>query len=284
MTTVAFAQIIPVSNAQFSFGRGVSSYCVENFPPTGQEYQTPSIGASCNLNPAATNLFLWEARESYLTLSNLSLINQIYTSRSNGTTYTFLSEANIDPSIDFISSTFSIETQCSPISTKCNLSADSGAGPSWKCTDAFSASTAGIAGSVTNVTGLNLGLALQYFLDDGLSQPFTPSSSNAVIPWHVGLFAITDSNGQGNYPLYNDSEIVHPVHGGDSFILKCEVSTYDFTYKWHQGIATPDRVRLANSVRRSRAAGLRPMGRAGRLSRLGLRYRPVWLVPKPIVV
>ena len=29
------------------------------------------------------------------------------------------------------------------------------------------------------------------------------------------------------------------------------------------------------SVRQSRAAGLRPMGRAGRLLRPGLRYRPV---------
>jgi hypothetical protein len=41
---------------------------------------------------------------------------------------------------------------------------------------------------------------------------------------------------------------------------------------------------LSTSVRRSWAAGLRPMGRAGRLSRPGLRYRPVWLAPKPIVV
>jgi hypothetical protein len=38
------------------------------------------------------------------------------------------------------------------------------------------------------------------------------------------------------------------------------------------------------SVRQSRAAGLRPMGRAGRLLRPGLRYRPAWLAPKPITV
>jgi hypothetical protein len=34
-------------------------------------------------------------------------------------------------------------------------------------------------------------------------------------------------------------------------------------------------IALPISVRQSRAAGLRPMGRAGRLLRPGLRYRPV---------
>jgi len=46
--------------------------------------------------------------------------------------------------------------------------------------------------------------------------------------------------------LYNDSEIVHPEHGGNSFILGCSITTLDVTYSWLNNTVSSVSYEVAN--------------------------------------
>jgi hypothetical protein len=72
-----------------------------------------------------------------------------------------------------------------------------------------------------------------------LDSSTSSSEWTAVVPNPVyfGLASVMDINGQStDYPLYNDSEIVHGDGGiGDGFILSCTTAAYDATYTWING-------------------------------------------------
>lgn len=100
------------------------------------------------------------------------------------------------------------------------------------------------AGSYVNYTSGHNNFGLAVFQDHNLTVPYT------IVGYHIGLNHKTPNPfymGLGGIvspstDLYQDPETVEPVHGGVSFILRCEVNTYDVTYAYVNDTISADSV------------------------------------------
>ena len=231
-TTVSFVQLLPVSPTISSFGRGLSPNCSSiyaNAVPGGAFGILP-----CTLDRGASNTFLIGATEGYKTVNNISTLNQLITVNQSNQIYVLLGDVNAPNNLDFSASTFGISTQCTPISTACNLESTSGATTPYNCTAAFNGDL-----TLATLNGAEVCLPLNnwnmtFFNDSRLTEP--ANYANAPNPVYIGITAIVNVNGDDGQ-LYNDPEIVHPEHGGDAFVLSCTSTVYDITYNWVNGSA-----------------------------------------------
>jgi len=165
-------------------------------------------------------------------------------------TFAYLREASLPPGLDFVAPTVAVTTQCTPITTICNLRAftnmggpDSNNGPTmeFNCSSGFE-SNPGI--QLFPVGPPSLMWQLNYFQDANLSVPIKIFDENASVivsnPVYSGIAAVMDIHGTStDYPLYNDGEIVHyDSYGlvfGDGFVLRCKTETYQAEYIWANG-------------------------------------------------
>ena len=111
--------------------------------------QTSSFGRLVNpgcsstdcISPTAANL-----SESFQTVNNVSTANMVETVLQGNRTFAYLREASLPPGLDFVAPTVAVTTQCTPITTICNLRAftnmggpDSNNGPTmeFNCSSGF---------------------------------------------------------------------------------------------------------------------------------------------------
>jgi hypothetical protein len=93
-----------------------------------------------------------------------------------------------------------------------------------------------------NYTSLNNNFGLATFADPGLTIPYLIKGYQVVSrptynPFYIGVGAITSSSSSSN--LSADPQVVNPVHGGNAFVLSCEVITYDVTYAYVNSSINP---------------------------------------------
>ena len=224
-STVLFTQIVPASSGLHTYGRKLSSSCT-GFQPYAFEHV-------CNINNAATASFLVGASEAYRTLYNLSTLNQVRTAVVDGSIYTYLADAQTMPSLDYRASTVALNTQCVPISRACHLTAAYGASTPFNCTPAFFGDLQKTQASGGNASETSLTLGISLFRDATLLEPV--SFNTTINPFYWAMFASVNLGTAPNSSFYNDPEIVHPVHGGDAFILSCNTTVHDFNFSWLNG-------------------------------------------------
>jgi hypothetical protein len=219
-TTILFNQITP-STSLNSFGRQLPAPCTP---------QVSRIFDSCNINAAATAIFLTGGSEGIQILSNTSRTNQISYTALGGVQYSYITDKASRPDQDFVASTFASHVSCTPISTECNLIAAYGASTPFKCSDAF-------AGDLTlenanDTSPLQRGMIKDFFFDQQLTQEIT-SFNISSNPFYMAIGTIVnqnDNSGNAGGNLLDDPEIINPVHGGTAFILRCEVDIYEMQY------------------------------------------------------
>lgn len=209
---VLFEQVQPRTTAANEYGRGIYQYCVER-----QIDRNSTDDSPCNVSYAATNTFLIGADEAYRTLGNISSDNRARQTTRDGKTYVYLGEATIPSDVDFTASTVAAMTQCRPVSRECNLTAVSGASTLFRCSGSYG----GHADAVDNI----------HYFDD---RDATVNASRSVTtnPFFFGYSKIADV---GGYDIFDDPEMITPVHGGLAFVIYCNATVYEVQYSWVNG-------------------------------------------------
>jgi hypothetical protein len=186
--------------------------------------------------------------ESYQTVNNISAINIVQTVVDGNRTFAYLGDSTVPSGLDFVAYTVAVSTQCAPITSICNLRAFSNvspgsAGPAME----FNCSSGFFSNQDVQLYPMgppSIIWQMGYFQDNNLTVPVEVSDSNASTimpnPVYSGIAAVMDIHGTStDYPLYNDSEIVHyDSYGqilGDGFVLRCETEVYDAEYTWING-------------------------------------------------
>lgn len=199
-----------------NYGFGLEASCWD-YVPSGDLFTT---APKCwSVNAAATNTFLHNASISFAVLSNISSTTTVATLDSEPPFAYMVLPGNRDMAVtDYTATTYGMQTQCEPVSRKCNLVPFSGAQTYYYCTDAFN----GV-----------------YKMNDNGGELDLPHFENAA------LTNITDQVGDGiRNPYYfgqvtgftalqyetSDPEIVTPMHGGMAFILACNATLFDVEY------------------------------------------------------
>jgi len=231
-STVNFVQINPVTSGA-NYSLTLNPRCL-----TSNNSYVASL-SGCNLNPAATNMFLVNTSQSLQTLNNLSDTIAVF---NNGPdpTYTYL---GIPPSKalagrDYTATTFGMRTACKPISNECNLIALDGANTPFMCTNAFK-------GDLETTPN---GWLYTYFTDQTMGSNVTYTGIQN--PYYYGLAALLENPGDSSL-LQSAPEIVYPIHGGVAFVLLCGITTYEVEYDSINGtitrfVATPSNSSVAN--------------------------------------
>lgn len=210
-----------------SFGRQLSSTCTA---------PVADIFDSCTLNNAATANFLVGGSEALKVMSNQSTKNQIIVAGLSEGIFSLVTDKAVQPNLDFSATTFANNVSCRPISRQCGLTGAFGAFTPFNCSDAFSGDLTSF-NSTSTLSIVKRGIIADFFYDQQLTQPISllDESSN---PFYLGIGTIVNMNnnsGGAGGDLSTDPEIVVPIHGGDSFILNCEVEFYEMQYKYVNG-------------------------------------------------
>jgi hypothetical protein len=185
---------------------------------------------SCALSTAATNTFLVNGTQSLQTLTNVSNIistSTYYSPEDGEYVYLGLPFSSTLAARDYKASSYGIQTQCQPVSKKCNLRAVAGDSTPFYCTEAFQ-------GDVTfaSLEDLDPSWTLAFFTNSSLSSnaSYTTGVQN---PFWFGLGALTDGQELLTYQFENgpnDPNLVVPIHGGIAFVLLCNSTIYDLNY------------------------------------------------------
>ena len=136
--------------------------------------------------------------------------------------------------MDYRAITFSIQTQCSPISTRCNLNAYYSASTPYYCTSAFQ-------GDVTQDPW-----EMTYFMDGTMTNNIT-SDYGISNPYYLGWAVLL--NRESGFPttLENDPDVIQAVDGGAGLVLGCNVTLYDVEYESVNATITRFVTRMSNA-------------------------------------
>ena len=225
-TTIQFPQITPVEVPTHSFGRVLSDECVEFFKNWDPFHGATQANTCIVEISGSANNGLSDPTEAIATINNISAQNQISTISFGNNSYTYLGPTNPPIDLDFRASTVALHTDCEPVGKKCNLT-DRGLSQPFNCSPSFS-------GDIANFSKPYYELA--FFNDSSLSTPLTQFSSGttpslpSANPFYIG-FAVYVIG----YSHLNDSQVTHPVYGGDALVLQCETTVYNFTYSLVNG-------------------------------------------------
>ena len=240
-----------------TFGRGMADVtCVNNI--SSFSLGGPSL---CNVFEASTGFYLTGSPEAYKTLGSLSAVNAVRTVAVNASTFAFLGPATIPSNLDYSATTLAIGTHCLPISSKCQLSANSGSNTPFDCSSGFygdltAFSVAGVDFSTNNsYTTATQGTV--WFLDPGLTRyanaSFTsntradPEAINiAHNPYHLGVWAALLPSPTDQDPP--PSETIYTITGTLTYLLNCTTTVYDMTYSWINGTISSPKLSVANAT------------------------------------
>lgn len=225
-TTIQLPQITPVEVPTNSFGRVLSDEWVEFFKNWDPFHGATEANTCIVAIGGSANNAMSDPAEAFATINNISAQNQISTISFENNSYTYLGPVNPPIGLDFRASTIALHTDCEPVSKKCNLT-DQGLSQPFNCSPSFS-------GDIGNFSEPYYELA--FFNDSSLSTPLAQNAFEttpllpSANPFYIG-FAVYVI-GYGNL---NDSQVTHPVHGGDALVLQCETTVYNFTYSLVNG-------------------------------------------------
>jgi hypothetical protein len=224
-STVQMLQLVPNNSTLHAFGRGISADCAA---------YNVSWPKPCSIQFHGSKPVLNGAVESYQTLNHASTINQLLTVNDANSTYVLLGDATVPNNLDYSASTIGLNTECTPITTACNLTGGAGESMPYFCSDGFHGDlSTGIEQDAFGATRWRLSL----FNDYGLNNL---TGFNATNPTYLGIAAYVLSNAAGNngdqnyIPLNNDPQVSSTV-AGRAFILRCNTTTFDVSYTWSNG-------------------------------------------------
>ena len=137
----------------------------------------------CSLRIGASAVFIVEGNEGYQTANNFSTLNQLLTVYQNGIPYVLLGDVQASASsVDFSASTIAVNTQCTPISTACNLASTGGISTPFNCSKAFAGDLSDNAQTACTPEG---GWTMSFFNDSGLTNP--ADYGYPVNPIYIGI-------------------------------------------------------------------------------------------------
>ncbi|KAF8847558.1 hypothetical protein BDZ45DRAFT_733530 [Acephala macrosclerotiorum] len=259
---VSIYETTVVSSPNDTFGKGMNAACANwtaqrtfDFNDNEVPYAYP-----CTTWSAVTGAGLVYPNEVFRTISNLSSENQVLqvSSGNSSTGDLFLlgpAASQRSANSDYRATTVGVSTNCQAISTLCNLHSSAGASTSFNCSSAWAGELegpdflptalikSGIYSSTTetpyNFTSKENNFGLGVFADRNLSIAYNITNYNASFPhttynpFYLGAAALAPNEDNDN--LTSDPEIVNGGHGGNGFVLRCEVNTYDVTYSYING-------------------------------------------------
>jgi hypothetical protein len=226
-TAVNFINVSPLVNSD---GIDCSFVMNQNCSNNMNSSDNTQALKSCAVSIAATNAFLINGTQSLQVLSNVSnfMTASTYNNDKDGKfVYLGVPASSTLAPRDYKASTYGVQTQCQPYSTKCNLQAAYGASTPFYCPEAFQ-------GDLTMVTqeGEDPNWSLAFFPNSSLSSNET-ILTGVQNPFWYGLGALVDAQELWTYQFENgpnDPNLVVPVHGGVAFILLCNSTIYDMNY------------------------------------------------------
>ena len=212
------------------------------------------------MSTATGIFFLVKVVDAYQTVNNVSATHRLITVNSADLSYVFLSATQIPNDIDYVASTVAINTQCTPITSACNVTYQGGQSTPYTCSSGF-VKNFGIPVLADSDLG-SLVWRMDFFNDSALTEPVnltTPTNPTYMAMASYVIAAGLASNREGGRsisPLFlNDPEIVYPCClGGIAFILRCNTTVYEATYAWVNNSfdsfisLTPSNLSLANIV------------------------------------
>ena len=222
-----------------SFGRGLSPFCAAD-NATDHTFEPPSYvpGFPRSVSTATGIFLLVGVVDAYQTVNNVSTIHRIITANRGDLSYVFLSAAQIPNDIDYVASTVAINTQCTPITSTCNVTIAGGQSTPYYCSSGFHGDF-GIPILANSDLG-SLVWRMNFFNDSGLTEPVNltmpTNPTYMAMASYVVAAGLSDDGKSGNSisPLFsNDPEIAYPCClGGIAFILRCNTTVYEATYSW----------------------------------------------------
>ncbi|KAE8446450.1 hypothetical protein EG329_011913 [Mollisiaceae sp. DMI_Dod_QoI] len=254
--TVSIYETTVVQSPNVTFGKGLNSNCA-NYT------QKTSVNYPCTIYEAVTSAGIFYPNEVFRTINNISTENQVLqVSTGNSTTGDLFilgpSASQRSSNADYKATTIGVSTSCQAISKLCDLHSPEGASTSFNCSSGFAGNLAvpefvspgliqtGAFDPSTNTqfnyTSMHNNFGLAVFADRNLSTAYTIVGGNITHnPFYLGVAALAQSFADaGN--LSSDPQIVNGGHGGNGFVLSCEVYTYDVTYSYVNSTISPTSV------------------------------------------
>ena len=243
-------QLSSASLPTMSFGRGISSTCAASY--TWARVQEIPGDLPCTLKIGVSADFIVGGNEGYQTANNFSTVNQLVIVYQNGAPYVLLADVQAaTSSVDFSASTIAINTHCTPISSACNLTFLNGVSIPFNCSNAFFGYPSLFDPTAMQTCSPKGGWTMSFFNDSGLTKP--ADYSNPVNPIYIGMASIVNVNGDVGH-LYNESDIVQVLNGGDAFVPRCNATVYNVSYSFINGFSSnttelkPPSVNMASIV------------------------------------
>ncbi|WPH00014.1 Hypothetical protein R9X50_00283700 [Acrodontium crateriforme] len=196
-------------------------------PVQGRGGCTIGVADPAQIAAGGQQTILLDGSEAVMVLNNVSDFIMVSTYvDGDGQPYSYLT---IPPSperaaTDFTADTYAMRTQCTPISTECDLRAVSQISTPYSCSPGFH-------GDLYNETW-NMAYSSNSSLDGDRSVWGVQN------PYYWGLAAAVNLVGGGTILQANDPEIVRRGAGGTAFVLNCSTTLIDLYYESVNGTIT----------------------------------------------
>ncbi|KAK9434807.1 hypothetical protein VB005_09592 [Metarhizium brunneum] len=212
--SVTLTQFQPVSFDDASFG--LHQNCTN---------LTESFTAQCDLNPAGSTTFLWNAEESLNLLANIStrgMVQPVSDDAGNQYAYIGLPVSLSNSSVDYVATSLAVQTKCAPITTRCFNATSTISGPSanYSCDFAMQGTI-----STTFINSMNMG----YFTNSTLSDTI-PEKTPMSNPYYFAAVVSANQNVGRSQDLIHDPEIKSGLHGSVLFVVLCNATVFDMQY------------------------------------------------------
>jgi hypothetical protein len=145
-------------------------------------------------------------------------------------------------SIDYTANTYAVNSQCTPVTTKCKMGyIEDGVGARYDCPFEFAGTAYTNVGAANSVT-------MSYFTDSS-GQNNDTDSGFVSNPYYYAAVAVVNMRNPPSPALMNDPEIVGGMHGGSTIIaVWCNATVYDLEYTTVNGTITRFITKLSNDT------------------------------------
>lgn len=258
-----------VESPSSAFGKGLNAACANWTESQAVKLNNPGLEKTeyqpCSVYVAATSEGLSYPDEVYRTLNSISSENQVLqVSTGNSTTgdlFLLGPAASLRSSnSDYKATTIGVSTVCKAISKLCNLHSPEGAATLFNCSSGWNGEIESLSYNPTalisagydlttseqyNYTSTTNNFGLGVFTDQNLTKAYEIMAYDLVNathttpnPFYLGVAALATSGAN----LSSDPQIVSGGHGGNAFVLTCQVNTYDVTYAYINGTISPNSI------------------------------------------
>lgn len=200
--------------------------------------------SGCTLNIGASANFILGGSESYKVMANLSSSIRINTLVRDNDTFAYIGKPPspaLEP-IDYVSHSWALKTQCTPVTSQCIGTNLPGAFFKYNCPFAMQ----GIVSTDRNSAYQNQ-FVMNYFTNSTAMSNDT-GRTNLGNPYFHATIAVVNQNLGHAAALTGDPEIAGTGHGADIFAFFCNTTVYDVEYASVNSTITKFETKLANST------------------------------------